>query len=597
VASQGDKLESPFVGLVPFAEDEKDYFFGRASETRLIVANLFASRFTLLYGSSGVGKSSVLRAGVMRAFEEKQRNREPSDQAGVELVAIYFSEWQQKDALPRLCNAVAVRLGVEGTHHSVVSMLEHVTRERPVDVMLVLDQFEDYFLYSGTRGAPDFERELAELANCESLPVRILVSVRDDAVSQLDRFKESIPELFANYLRLRPLTAAAAEDAIREPVRVWNERHGTDIRVEDAVIEEVIGSLRAGRPILAEGGAPDTASQAGIEAPYLQLVLSKLWATERDNKSSVLTQRTLSALGGAATIVKQHVDNVVNKFSFEDREICASIFKFLVTPAGGKIAQSLDGLAELADLPQDPIYRVVQSLVAGGARILAPVPAPLNQPKRSYYEVFHDSLAPAILDWRRRFELARVEETAAAERQRADREVRRRQRDGALFIGLTVILLGMLAITWEMRRQAKAASESMEELRRKTGAQRNEAQSEKDQAMSHAAMMLARQRAEHAALQEKWKKQEQEQEVRRRNLLAENARLEHEGQAKRREIDDVRKETKAQLAEGLPGHFTMQCEGLLRREKIRTENLLRELNACKTAGAGEGQEAPARDSQ
>src|SRR5215211_3275603 len=56
--------QSPYQGLIPYTERDSNYFFGREKETRLIVANLFASPLTLLYGPSGVGKSSILRAGV-----------------------------------------------------------------------------------------------------------------------------------------------------------------------------------------------------------------------------------------------------------------------------------------------------------------------------------------------------------------------------------------------------------------------------------------------------------------------------------------------------------------------------------------------------
>ena len=57
---------SPYKGLAPFEDTELDalLFFGREREREVIVANLLASRLTVLYGASGVGKSSLLRAAV-----------------------------------------------------------------------------------------------------------------------------------------------------------------------------------------------------------------------------------------------------------------------------------------------------------------------------------------------------------------------------------------------------------------------------------------------------------------------------------------------------------------------------------------------------
>ena len=61
-----ETLPSPFKGLAPFQDTELDalLFFGRERETEVIVANLMAARLTVLYGPTGVGKSSILRAGA-----------------------------------------------------------------------------------------------------------------------------------------------------------------------------------------------------------------------------------------------------------------------------------------------------------------------------------------------------------------------------------------------------------------------------------------------------------------------------------------------------------------------------------------------------
>src|SRR5262249_46922847 len=62
-ATATDRLTAPFRGLAPFDESELDalLFFGRETETEIAVANLLAARLTILYGPSGVGKSSLLR--------------------------------------------------------------------------------------------------------------------------------------------------------------------------------------------------------------------------------------------------------------------------------------------------------------------------------------------------------------------------------------------------------------------------------------------------------------------------------------------------------------------------------------------------------
>ena len=62
--------ETPYVGLVPYGEDDAGFFFGRDEEKRIVTANLRASRLTILYGPSGVGKTSLLQAGVVHDLRE-----------------------------------------------------------------------------------------------------------------------------------------------------------------------------------------------------------------------------------------------------------------------------------------------------------------------------------------------------------------------------------------------------------------------------------------------------------------------------------------------------------------------------------------------
>src|SRR5581483_10377492 len=63
----------PYKGLASFDDTELDarLFFGRDRERETIVANLFASRLTVVFGPSGVGKSSLLRAGVAQELRRR----------------------------------------------------------------------------------------------------------------------------------------------------------------------------------------------------------------------------------------------------------------------------------------------------------------------------------------------------------------------------------------------------------------------------------------------------------------------------------------------------------------------------------------------
>jgi hypothetical protein len=431
-----DQRDSPYQGLTPFDERDAAYFFGRQKDIRLIVADLFASPLTLLYGESGVGKSSVLRAGVMPALHTRD-----------DIVAVVFSTWQTEpvDALKR---AVAESLVASGAAPSSEE-LEKVGATLPLAaylrecraitkrrLMIVLDQFEEYSLYHPVDDA--FAREFPEAVAGRDLSASFLLSLREEAVSRLDRFEGRIPTLFDNYRRCDHLTVAAARSAIEEPIRKYNEDHPneTTMTIEPELVEAVLEQVQTGRVHIAGGGEGTTVnarapsakhSHGRIEAPYLQLVMSRIWNEERREGSNVLHWETLARLGGAPKIVQRHLDEVMGQFTEAQKDIAASVFQLLVTPSGTKIAHMVGDLADHAGVGHDELAAILDALARGSGRILRPVAALPDFPDEPRYEIFHDRLAPAILDWRRR----RLEEHSVlqAAREQIQRNLVRVSRD------------------------------------------------------------------------------------------------------------------------------------------------------------------------
>src|SRR5207244_2790904 len=83
-------------------------------------------------------------------------------------------------------------------------------------VYLVLDQFEEYFLYHQPADQDQgFEAEFARAVNRDDVDANFLLSLREDALGGLDRFKGRIPNLLANPLRLEHLDRRGAEEGIR----------------------------------------------------------------------------------------------------------------------------------------------------------------------------------------------------------------------------------------------------------------------------------------------------------------------------------------------------------------------------------------------
>ena len=279
-----------------------------------------------------------------------------------------------------------------------------------------------------------------------------LISVREDAYSLIgSRFKARIANVYGNYLHLDYLDEQAARDAIVEPVNAFNRSLPADaprFKVETALVDCVLEQVRRGRLKIGDGATPEVGATGPVrvETAYLQLVMKRLWDEEIAAGSQLLRLETLHRLGGADTIVHGHLDEVMAKLPDDERDAAAAAFRFLVTAGGRKIALSSEELREFSDAPAEPLEPALEHLER--ARILRPIPSP-EPGGVARHEIYHDVLAPAILDWRRRHIQERTESGLAQARERTRRLEVRTRRLSVAVVALTAIALALTLYVWD----------------------------------------------------------------------------------------------------------------------------------------------------
>ena len=186
--------------------------------------------------------------------------------------------------------------------------------------------------------------------------MHVLLGVRDDSLADLDALKRRLPGLFGNVLRLDHLTRAAARSAIEGPLRAYAELGGPEVTAEDELVEAVLDEVAAGRieqHLSGRGLVDEAVRERRVEAPYLQLVLERLWDVERARGSDVLRARRSPSSAAPSSIVEEHLERALAGL---DRAASATsslvLFDHLVTPSGTKIAHAVDDLGRYAD--EDP---------------------------------------------------------------------------------------------------------------------------------------------------------------------------------------------------------------------------------------------------
>jgi predicted chitinase len=468
----------PYKGLLPYTESDRQYFFGRKRDQEIIASNLYAAPLTVLHGASGVGKTSVLMAGVVPALRETPR-----------LAVIYFRNWQGaefaislKNELLRVFrenlgegiddafsplegrlargtgNVAQERLN-DGEVRTAIALSKQRMKDEPdVDlsqcrldtmlwictavlrapIFLLLDQFEEYFLYHPpSEASHGFEAEFARLVNRRDIDVSVLLSMRDEGLSKLDRFEGRIPGLLNNTLRVEHLDRESAREAILMPLEVYNKQLPPEqkVSIESALVERLLDKAKPDVSALSEAerlGGPEDDGNRRIETPVLQILLTRLWSKEIAPGSRLLRLQTFEkTLGGEKQIVRTYLNEVLESLSDTEREIASRLFKFLVTPTGAKQAQEVNALSYFAGVDRKQTQALVTRLSTDEKMRILRKDVDLSLTER--YEIFHDVLALAVKEWlvvvEKEQERINSERLAAEERRKQTLEAAQRQRE------------------------------------------------------------------------------------------------------------------------------------------------------------------------
>lgn len=203
-------LSCPYIGLRPFRESDCPFFFGREREIRVISSNLQGQRLTVLYGPSGVGKSSVLQAGVI-----------PHLKASGNTSVVYFNEWQSPSSLSELSEKCR--------HAGREDHLQDNVPKRTGTLFLLLDQFEELLLYNAEGAGREFDASLARIVNREDVSARALIGIREDSLSKRNCERLAVEKagsgLVGNYdVRVHEISSAACAASSRTSVSVVPRR-------------------------------------------------------------------------------------------------------------------------------------------------------------------------------------------------------------------------------------------------------------------------------------------------------------------------------------------------------------------------------------
>lgn len=349
------QCERPFKFLDSYTACDAELFFGRERELGECYETLEQSRWMVLYGVSGVGKSSLLGAGLYPQYEEE----------GYEIHSLRCLSDPLKLIRDKL------DLDKRDLAENLVSYLHQFGVE---GIVFCFDQFEEFFLRVGYSGRIEFWSTLNELLQDNRLTnLRWIFSLREDFLAELGEAEDEINGFLNSHFRLSVLSRDQARQCILGPA------HRCGRWVEPELVEVILDDLY----------------DDGINPPELQIVLDRLDQT-RNKQSSWLTLDSYKRLGGFQEILVDYLYEVIERS--QRGESLREILLLMLTDHGTKQAISLSQIESELKFEQEMIKLLLGELE--DARLVRKLA------DSDIFELSHEYLIEEIQSWADEAELA-----------------------------------------------------------------------------------------------------------------------------------------------------------------------------------------------
>ena len=357
---------NPYRGLRAFDAEHEAFFFGRDAEAAALAERLLAEPIVVVTGDSGVGKSSLCRAGVLPrvlATRDARFTWTPVPMVpGRHPVRSLCEALSQASGLPVERLAADLADGPETlgrTLRQVLSAPREPLGRPDRGLLLFVDQMEEVVTLADPAEAETFFRLVRWVAE-DQRGFKALATVRVDFLGRI----ASDPALGDLLTRALFFVRPLSRDRIREVVTAPAERVGFRFESEDLIESLVEAAAR---------------EDAGL--PLLEFTLERLWEM-RDEEHRVLRAESLRALGGVPGALGRYADEVIAGLSADRREAARRILLRLVSERGTRMRATRQDLCAGEGVFEAALEALVR------ARLVVAREAPDG----NTYEIAHEAL-------------------------------------------------------------------------------------------------------------------------------------------------------------------------------------------------------------
>ncbi|MCP2163551.1 nSTAND1 domain-containing NTPase [Goodfellowiella coeruleoviolacea] len=353
-----DPARSPYRGLAAFGQDDADWFFGRDELVGELLSTVERHRFVGVFGASGSGKSSLLRAGLLSRTDMPATvftpGKNPLEECAVRLAALTGG------------SAVSWRADLAADPANLHLRIRQALVDSESDALVVVDQFEELFTLCAEQERSRFVRALTAAATAAGSRVRVVLGVRADCYGHFGQY----PELVAAVRGGQLLVGSMTPDQLREAITGPAARAG--LKVETALLARLMADA-TGRPAV------------------LPLVSHALRETWRRRHGVTLTLAGYEAAGGIHHALARTAEDVYSALDAPQQAAAKQLFLRL-TAVGDGMADTKRRIGA-EDVTGDPDTRAVLDRLTQARLLVA---------DRDGIEISHEALIrhwPRLADW------------------------------------------------------------------------------------------------------------------------------------------------------------------------------------------------------
>ncbi len=402
------RADNPFPGLRSFTPEEDHLFFGREEQTMDLLRTLGTHRFLAVVGTSGSGKSSLVRCGLLSQLlggkmlaagtgwevAVTHPGAAPMSHLAESLLAADLYDATEEDAKARLLATLS------RSHLGLIEAIRQAQLPAGTNFLLVVDQFEEIFRFNQGGAAQrdtanEFVSMLLQAAAQTDVPIYVVLTMRSDFIGDCAQFENLAEAVNRGEYLIPRMTREQFKQSIEGPIRVAG---GT---ITPRLLQRLLNDL---------GDQTD-------QLPCLQHALMRTWdqwrrSSRGDEAPSISAERSQSLLTSAATraldledydaigrmreALSRHADELYeNLGSDRARKLCAALFKALTLREsenrGIRRPQTLGRLAQIVDVPAAELAPLIEVFRQPGVTFLMPPPeVPLLDP--TVVDISHESL-------------------------------------------------------------------------------------------------------------------------------------------------------------------------------------------------------------